>query len=61
MTALYYLRRSFAEVFLVLHISLDLSDSLLVPRNLYLLVKIDLLGRLLPMVLQNTALLKIYL
>ena len=47
MSALYDLGSCLGEVLLVFHVSFDLSDSLLISRNLYLLVKVYLLSGLL--------------
>ena len=60
MSALHDLGSCLREVLLVFHVSFDLSDSLLISRNLYLLVEIYLLSGLLSLEIQNTGLLLIY-
>ena len=61
MTCLDYLRRGLREILLVLHVALYLSDSLLVARNLHLLIEIHLLRGLFPVEFQDVALLLVNL
>ena len=58
-SALDDLGSSLGEILLVFHVSLDLSDSLLISRNLNLFIQIDFLSGLLPLEIQNTCLLQI--
>ena len=61
MSALDDLGSRLGEVLLVFHISFDLSDGLLISRDLDLLVKVYLLSGLLSLEIQNTCFLEIYL
>ena len=58
MSALHDLGSCLGEVLLVFHISFDLSDCLLISRNLHLLIKVYLLSGLLPLEIENTSLLE---
>ena len=59
MSALDDLGSRLGEVLLVFHISFDLSDGLLISRDLDLLVKVYLLSGLLSLEIQNTCFLEI--
>ena len=61
MSALYDLGSCFGEILLVFHISFDLSDSLLISRNLHLLIKIHFLSGLLSLEVKDTCFLELYL
>ena len=60
MSALYDLGSCLGEVLLVFHISFDLSDSLLISRNLHLLIKVYLLSGLLSLEVQDTCFLLVH-
>ncbi len=61
MSALHDLGSRLGEVLLVLHVSLDFSDCLLISWNLHLLVKVHLLSGLLPLEVENAGFLEVYL
>ena len=61
MSALYDLGSCLGEILLVFHVSLDLSDSLLISWNLHLLIKVHLLSGLLSLEVEDTCFLEIYL
>ena len=56
MSALHDLGSCLGEVLLVFHVSLDLSDCLLISRDLHLLVKVHLLSGLLSLEVKDTCL-----